>query len=116
MTETAPRLTDDELTALLEAHRVCDGCVSHCGRHCRKCQGFQSNDWPCETWRLATEVKDLRAVRDVARTQSRNYNGFRNAMNEFPEYADAWSEWIDATDEADERLISALGRYEEGGR
>lgn len=56
MTADIPRLSDDELTALLAAHRNIGKWIDLC----EKC-GWP---WPCETVRLATEVRDLRAVKD----------------------------------------------------
>lgn len=57
------RLSDDELTALLAKHGECNGDYHkrEIGRqpHCKYCGG---EDWPCETMRLATEVRQRRDV------------------------------------------------------
>ena len=48
-----PRLTDDELDALLATHKSIGAAWDD---QCEDCGGR----WPCETWRLATEVEERR--------------------------------------------------------
>lgn len=55
----APRLTDDELDALLLEHRSDCGCIPMCDdATCSYCDHL----WPCEPWRLAAEVRELLKV------------------------------------------------------
>lgn len=99
----APRLTDDELDALLLEHRSDCGCIPMCDdATCSYCDHL----WPCEPWRLATEVKDLRAVRDAAREWRRMNTGLHTAGGQT----------IVLKRSAQDGLLAALARYEEGGR
>ena len=55
----APRLTDDELDALLLEHRSDCGCIPMCDdATCSYCDHL----WPCEPWRLTAEVRELLKV------------------------------------------------------
>lgn len=106
---TMTRLSDDELTALLEKHvevpndRVTKWwpCKSYCTHESHR--GFQP--WPCETVRLATEVRDLRLVKDAAqgvRDSPVMLGGMRWGRTEYAKRMAA--------------LDTMLARYEEGGR
>lgn len=98
------RLTDDELDALLEAHVACSR--EHCickGGVCDCC----TKPWPCETVRLATEVKELRALKDAARI-------LETVMAEVTELENLV--WGGKAEDPLLALRDALAHYEEGGR
>lgn len=88
-----PRLTDDELTALLVAHAKGMGGLCWNIHH----RDLRPPEWPCETWRLATEVRELRAVKDAAKEAHFDCDG------------QPWHGWCCP-------VAYALARYEEGGR
>lgn len=51
---------------VLAKHKLCDGCVTRCGRHCGTCQSFRSNAFPCESVRLATSLRAAeKALREI---------------------------------------------------
>lgn len=106
MTTDIPRLTDDELDALLTAH---------CGQPGGACW-HQDHEtlpaWPCETWRLATEVKDLRTVREAAVSAHERLFEHELCLCDDGPYM-GFDGILDA---AKCDLQSALARYEEGGR
>ena len=99
------RLTDEELDAVLEAHRGVDSYMTINGEPADACS-YCDNFWPCETVRLATEVKDLRAVRDAAKEWRRMNTGLHTAGSQTMALKKA----------AQDGLLRALARYEEGGR
>lgn len=96
------RLTDKELDALMEAHFKLTK-----GESCNYCYDAE---WPCETYLLATEVRDLQAVRDAADRMAMAYAGEMAAkaagidVQGFP-LLDAY-----------QAFMVALARYEEGCR
>ena len=97
-----PRLTDEELDALLDAHFLVVVSYPDEQELCKQCR----REWPCETVRLATEVKDLRAVRDAAKEWRRMNTGLHTAGSQTMALKKA----------AQDGLLRALARYEEGGR
>ena len=60
---------------ILAKHKLCDGCVTGCGRHCRTCQHFWSNEWPCESVRLALSLKTAEQALEVAMCLKHSING-----------------------------------------
>ena len=95
-----PRLTDDELDAVIGAHQKRIETCWACGEQ-----------WPCETWNLATEVKELRAVVTVLKDAGELMELIACGADEHTIYQEAgdWSE-------RRTRMLSRLARYEEGGR
>lgn len=111
----APRLTDDELDALLLEHRSDCGCIPMCDdATCSYCDHL----WPCETWRLATEVRDLRAaLQNDEEIISRPRNGHIHTwIRESPNMAACIFCCTGFPKGQHMPLFPALARYEEGGR
>ena len=95
------RLTDDELTALLAD---LDGLYAALKETRMPMTGLEEA-YP-KLRRLATEVRDLRAVKDAART-------WRNAADEIKSFD---AKKLAAVQQAAIDVRTALARYEEGGR
>jgi len=100
------RLTDDELTALLAAHG------GQIGGACWHQDHETLPAWPCETWRLATEVRDLRAVKDAAQLVLVLLNACA-ALDARPDIAYAAIQ--EHGPNFARKLSEVLARYEEGG-
>jgi len=99
------RLTDEELDALLAAHPHLAETNDTTGKLEEWCDA-DDEGWPCKTVRLATEVRDLRAVLETVRT-------WRNAADEIKRFD---AEKVNAVAQTVLRVREALARYEEGGR
>lgn len=99
------RLTDDELDALLEAHQPKYG---HASDPCCNCE----EPTPCEKSRLATEVRDLRAVKAAAIPAHGRLREFDICLCD-----DTPAIGFDGIlDDMQCDLQMALAGYEEGGR
>ena len=68
---------------VLAKHKLCDGCVTGCGRHCRTCQHFWSNEWPCESVRLALSLQAAEQVVEAARRVYRKGDNLTRALDEY---------------------------------
>lgn len=91
---------------ILAKHKLCDGCVTGCGRHCRTCQHFWSNEWPCESVRLATSLRAAEKVVEAAREWKRMHTGLHTQGGETLK-----TQIRTRTD-----LIDAVAEYDKGGQ
>lgn len=101
------RLTDAELDALLTSGHFLSPADSKEHPHCWQC-GFA---WPCETWRLATEVRELRAVKAAAIPAHGRLREFDICLCD-----DTPAIGFDGILDVQCDLQIALTGYEEGGR
>jgi hypothetical protein len=57
---------------------------------------------------MPTAIEKQEALRMASQRMTRAYNLLRRSMEEFPETAWAWREWLEEADAADDELARAL--------